>query len=327
MTRIRRTYLGALLLASMKRVVSRSMGDIIATGFGLSQAEFSPTTSFLNTSASLEPSNSPAIATGTYTGTNATACWSSWKEYWAYTNAIAGPETSYLTTIVSSTTGYQSEYSGTTETDVETFKGTSVQDNGGFTINTKTLDSTSTTVYTISPRPASSYTTTTAITSYTLVPCNGSSVPIPTCTLSSVVPQCQKQWEAYVSSELLPSPTPPSHCDINQGIVTALTYETQPPCASTYQSSLSSWRSQLSSITKPPCTQASVGGQLCSTIKDAYVHQQNSVFFPNVGFAPYFSNGYLGSFANITAGNYTKSWWWPTSSTLGVPGCTLECGR
>jgi hypothetical protein len=117
------------------------------------------------------------------------------------------------------------------------------------------------------------------------------------------------------------------NASLRMSIVTAMTYETQPPCASTSQSSLSSWRSQLSSITKPPCTQASAGGQLCSTIKDAYVHQQNSVFFPNVSFAPYFSNGYLGSFANITAGNYTKSWWWPTSSTLGVPGCTLECGR
>jgi hypothetical protein len=232
-----------------------------------------------------------------------------------------------VTTIISTTTGYQSEYAGTTETDIYTFTGTSVQDNGGFTISTETLDSTSTSVYTISARPASSYTITTTRTSYTLMTYSGTSVRMPTCQLPSVVPQCQSQWEGYASSELLASPTPPTHCDINEGIVPVMTWETQPPCASKYQASLSSWRSQLLSVTKPPCTQASVGDQLCSSVKDAYVHQQNSVFFPNVSFAPYFSNGYLGSFANITAQNYTKSWWWPTSSTLGVPGCTLGCGR
>jgi hypothetical protein len=327
MTRIHRVYLGALWLTLIKLAMSRSIGDIIAAGFGLSDTKVSTTSSSSNTSTSVELSNYTAVATGGTTKINATACWSSWTDHWAYTKAIASPKISYLSTIVSTTTGYQSEYPGTTETNIATSRGTSVQDNGGFTINTKTLDSTSTTVYTISPRPASSYIITTTITSYTLISYTGSSVPMPTCTLPSIVPQCQNQWEAYASSELLPSPTPPSHCDINQGIMTAMTFETQPPCASTYQASLSSWRSQLSSITKPPCTQASVGGQLCSTIKDAYVHQQNSVFFPKVSFAPYFSNGYLGSFANITAGNFTKSWWWPTSSTLGVPGCTLGCGR
>jgi hypothetical protein len=49
--------------------------------------------------------------------------------------------------------------------------------------------------------------------------------------------------------------------------------------------------------------------------------------FPKRQLRTSLSNGYLGSFANITAGNYTKSWWWPTSSTLGVPGRTLGCGR
>ena len=327
MTRLYQIYLGALWLALMELVVPRSMGDIIAAGFGLSDTKVSTTSSSSNTSASLGVSNYTAVEAGATTMINATACWSSWTDYWSYTTAIASPKISYLATIVSTTTGYESEYPGTTETNVATFKGTSVQDNGGFTISTKTLDLTSTTVYTISPRPASTYTITTAITSYTLVSYNGSSVPMPICTLPSIVPQCQNQWEAYVSSELSPSPTPPSHCDINEGIGAARTLETQPACASPYHASLFSWASQLSSITKPPCTQASVGGQLCSTIKDAYVHQQNPVFFPNVSFAPYFSNGYLGSFANITAGNYTRSWWWPTSSTLGVPGCTLGCGR
>ncbi|GAB7323585.1 hypothetical protein MBLNU13_g07079t3 [Cladosporium sp. NU13] len=292
---------------SLQLAVSAHVGDIVASGFGLSRT--------------------PAIAADPLMNSSANSCWTSWAEYWSYKQVIATPQTHDLSTIVSTKTGYVSGYAGTTETDIGTSKGLSIKDNGGFTINTKTIDSTWTSRYTFSSRSGSSYTITNSFTSYISVSYNGTTVQRPTCQLSNVVSQCQSQWEVYVSSELLPSPTPPSHCDINQGIVPVMTWEKQPACASTYQASLSSWRSRLSSITKPPCTQASIGGSLCDTIKDVYVHQQNSVFFPNVSFAPYFSNGYLGSFANITAQNYTKSWWWPTSSTLGVPGCTLGCGR
>jgi hypothetical protein len=75
---------------------------------------------------------------------------------------------------------------------------------------------------------------------------------MPTCMLPSLVRECQNQWEAYVSSELSPSPTPPSHCDINEGIGGVGALEIQPACASPYHASLFSWASQLSSITKPP---------------------------------------------------------------------------
>lgn len=280
-----------------------------------------------NMASGFELSQTTAIATGPFTNSSADSCWASWAEYWSYKQAAATPQTRGLSTILSTTTVHVSGYAGTIETEIGTSKGPSMQNNGGFTIRTRTIDSTWTSRHTFSARPESSYTRTNTFTSYTLVSYDSTTVQMPTCQLPSVVSQCQSQWDAYVSSELLPSPKPPSHCDINQGIVPVMTWETQPACASTYQSSMSSWRSQLSSISKPPCTQASIGGSLCDTIKDAYVHQQNSVFFPTISFAPYFSNGYLGSFANITAQNYTKSWWWPTSSTLGVPGCTLGCGR
>lgn len=291
----------------LQLAASTNLGDIVASGFGLSRTT--------------------AIAPGPFTNSSVDFCWASWAEYWSYKQAAATPQTSGLATIISTTTGHISGYAGTTETHIGTRKGLSTQNNGGFIISTRTIDSTWTSRYTFSARPESSYTRENTFTSYTLVSYGGATVQEPTCQLSSVISQCQSQWEAYVSSELLPSPTPPSHCDINQGIVPIMTWETQPACASKYQASLSSWRSQLSSVTKPPCTQASIDGSLCDAIKDAYVHQKNSVFFPAVSFAPYFSNGYLGSFANITAQNYTKSWWWPTSSTLGVPGCTLGCGR
>jgi hypothetical protein len=190
MTQIRLMYLGALFLASMELVATRGMGDIIAAEIGLSDTDVTTIGSFSNASMSVGYSNSTVATARAPNDTDANACWSSWTNYWVYTKAIASPRLSYLTTTVSTTTVCQSQYFGTTETAISTFKGTSVQDNGGFTISTKTLDSTSTTVYTIDPRPGSSYTKTTTITSYTLVSYNGSSVPMPTCTLSSVVSQC-----------------------------------------------------------------------------------------------------------------------------------------
>ena len=193
--RIHRTYLGILCFALLDLVASRNMGDIVASGFGLSDAT--------------------AITAGPFTNTSENLCWMSWTDYWSYTQAIASPKTSDVSTIVTKTTGYDSGFSGTTETYISTIKGTSVQDNGGFTISTMTLDSVATSVLTISARPGSSYTGAYTFTSVTLLSYDGRSIQVPTCRLSSIVPQCQGQWEVYASSQLLPSPTPPSHCDIN----------------------------------------------------------------------------------------------------------------
>jgi hypothetical protein len=348
MKRKQRARLGLICLTLVGSAVSRGIGDIVASGLGLSNTIAITTGWSTNSSASSRVPNTTAIATesslaanasstlvnttsiptGKFANASADSCWSSWTDYWAYSNAIANPKASPVTTIISEETGYVRGLPAETFTEVSTLTGTSTQFNGGFAISTVTLDSIATSFYTQRAREGSSYTRTDTYTSITLLSYDGPSVPVPTCQLSSTVPQCQSQWEAYASSELLPSPTPPSHCDINKGLIdTRPRIETQPPCASEYHASVSSWREQVSSVTKPPCTQASVGGQLCSTIKDMYVHLENPMFFPDVEFAPYFSNGYLGSFANITAQNYTKSWWWPTSSTLGVPGCTLGCGR
>ncbi|KAM0695545.1 hypothetical protein Q7P36_005905 [Cladosporium allicinum] len=272
--------------------------------------------------------NTIAIPTGRFANASADSCWPLWTDYWTYSNAVANPKTSDVSTVIEIETETQEAYAATTETDISTLTGTSVQDNGGFTISTRTTDSLTTFVYTITEQPGSTVTRTDTYTSITLLSYNGPSIPMPTCQLPSIVLQCQSQWETYASSQLSPSPTPPSHCDINQGLIHADPPEYQPPCASAYHSSVKSWYESLSTITAPPCTQASVSGALCSSIKDAYVHQQNDVFFPsNVSFAPYFSNGYLGDFADVTASDYSVTWQWPTSSTLGVPGCTLGCGR
>ncbi|KAI7647119.1 hypothetical protein KC318_g18857, partial [Hortaea werneckii] len=62
--------------------------------------------------------------------------------------------------------------------------------------------------------------------------------------------------------------------------------------------------------------------------RDNYVHDQNHAFKPKeVENAPYFSAGYLGTWVDASAGDFNTSYYWPTSATLGVPSCTLGCGR
>ena len=86
-----------------------------------------------------------------------------------------------------------SDYSGTTKTKVFTYTGTSLQDNGGFTISTRTSNSKSSSTYTMRPRSGTTSTITTTLTSYTLVSYNGTRVPEPSCELPSIFPQCQSQ--------------------------------------------------------------------------------------------------------------------------------------
>ena len=80
----------------------------------------------------------------------------------------------------------------------------------------------------------------------------------------------------------------------------------------------------------PSCTQASIGGELCDSVRDEYVQMKASWFAPEemtTGFL-FFSAGYLGTWANATAGDIQPSYYWPTSQTLApAPSCTVGCGR
>ena len=76
------------------------------------------------------------------------------------------------------------------------------------------------------------------------------------------------------------------------------------------------------------CSQASIGDALCDSVRDNYVHDENYAFKPkDADDAPYFSAGYLGTWVDARAGDFNTSYYWPTSATLGVPSCTLGCGR
>ena len=287
-----------------------------------------PPTSTAPTASTPPPLTTSLSAGSAPNNVSVDECWSSWEAFWSNNLTRTESSTSTIGFFTSTSTYTETAYPGTTEAHTSTIKTTDTIDNGGFAISTQTLDTTSTTKITIFSRPASTETNTLTGTSLTLLPYTGTILSEPTCKLPSSVSQCQAQWEAYVTSQLVPGPSIPPHCDINYGVMPPITTGL-PSCVTSYRSAAGSYQESMDSITRPPCSQASIGGDMCNTIKDAYVYQQNYVFWPSRAnqYAPFFSNGYLGTFENLTATDYNTSWYWPTSSTLGVPSCTLGCGR
>lgn len=154
--------------------------------------------------------------------------------------------------------------------------------------------------------------------------------PKPTCKLPSVVQDCQTSWEAYITSRLEPSPTPPPHCDINAGFLHNT--NTVPPCAKSYSAVEASYYSKFEAtdaIQAPLCTAASISGSLCQSVRDAY--QIDQAFSPTLDPATLSADGGPLFFNQGTIGlykGYNTTWVWPTSSTMGdAPSCTLGCGR
>lgn len=114
-------------------------------------------------------------------------------------------------------------------------------------------------------------------------------------------------------------------CDVGAGF---LNDRTVPACASSYSTEQASYYDWKYSILTPECTQASVGGELCQSVRDDYVRRADWFAPTAYTTAFFFSAGYLGNFQNETAGNMQPSYYWPTSATLApAPSCTLGCGR
>lgn len=152
--------------------------------------------------------------------------------------------------------------------------------------------------------------------------------PKPTCKLPSVVGDCQRSWEAYITTQLMPSPTPPPHCDFKDQFPFT---ESLPPCAKSHYDAVSSYEKRIGDFrySTPQCTAASISESLCQNVRDAY--QMDRGFRPDIDNATQSRDGAPFFFNQGTIGLYKgfdTTWVWPTSSTLGqAPGCTLGCGR
>jgi hypothetical protein len=99
--------------------------------------------------------------------------------------------------------------------------------------------------------------------------------------------------------------------------------QSAPACYTNGQASWESWRSYVAEATSPICSQAPTTGDLCTSLKDAYVLGYND------NLAPTF---FVGAGATFSSGSYSfmspafTGWTWPASQPF-APGCSLDCGR
>lgn len=275
------------------------------------------------------PFTATASATAIPGNVSVDECFASWEKFWsasANISSISYSSSPTKTWTVTGTNIYSSRPATTGEFKT-TIDYTETIINGGFTISTKTIDTTSTSLYTESAYPGETDVYTNEGTWYAVESFSARLPPTPSCHLPSSVSKCQNQWEKYISVQLAPSPTPPPHCDIDGGF---LNNRTKPACATTYDNSIESYMSWTSAITEPICTQASIGNPLCSSIRDNVQRDENYNFAPAAAtnqYVLYRSAGYVAYYADPAKGDFNTSYSWPTASTLGVPSCTLGCGR
>lgn len=309
---------------------SPAIGDLVASGLGIARVT---NTSSLSSQTASSLSSAAVTGISSANGTVNGGCYASWLTYWSasrasvLTSAAAVDGLNLSTSAINTTTLTSTDVfpaePQSTWTYVQTIDRTVYSMDGGFTISTEIIDTTSTNIQTYESEAASTYIYTTTITQETTFESTVSVPPKPSCTLPSVVPQCESEWTSWISTQLVPAPTPPPHCDIGAGF---MNNRTVPPCAITYSEAEASWESLVGTdpeVSSPACTAASIGGALCSSIVDNYANNENAVFEPTLAQeAFFFSQGTLGFFNGVNT-----SWTWPTSSTLGVPSCTLGCGR
>ncbi|KAK3639539.1 hypothetical protein LTR22_017401 [Elasticomyces elasticus] len=325
-----------LLLSAVRLAQATSLADYIVAGLGVgsSTTDISSATSV----ATPQPTGGsiPAVVTSLhalYSNGSVDECYSSWDR-WLSASWLEtwGTYVDY-TTFTTRWTQTAPAYNGSTYVATETVDTTQTILNGMFPMTTETVHTTYTSSETIASTPAKTSTGGGTFT-YSHLSTQNNTLAKPTCVLPSIVSQCQSQWERWITTQLVPGPTPPPHCDINAGFLQNT--NTVPPCATSYASVVASYGAYIDAYPSPLCTQVclyhqpSVGGPLCDSVRQNYVSQENYQFAAETAttqYLPFFSAGYQGGPMNETAGDWDISWTWPTASTLGVPSCTLGCGR
>ncbi|KAI9711196.1 MAG: hypothetical protein M1820_002183 [Bogoriella megaspora] len=268
-------------------------------------------------------------------------CWAQWASYWSLGTLTApGTTESYLIRNFTSTWGITnnvSDWVQSSQTLRSTWTTTHVVVAGGFTKTTltSTLSSTETLVGTT----IKGYTNTVQFTQTefdeysTITLTTRPGVSPPTCVLNSTqIPGCQSQWEEFVSDRI----------DYGNSILSGSTV-TRPPCTgqasggfaaiafictdenaqwSSYNEAISSLRS-LQTNPAPSCSQASIGAELCTSIRSVFINDLSNWA------SQYWSNilGYdVGSAAvwSIYSNSLTSATT-PINTALLAPGCSIGC--
>ncbi|KAI9708584.1 MAG: hypothetical protein M1820_003802 [Bogoriella megaspora] len=260
--------------------------------------------------------------TGMFTEKNGSIdrCWNQWTSYWSDHTANISTITaiSNATTIITET-DFVSQDDGSPTTFVTTMTSTNTVSDGGLPIATTTIVTTKSLTYT----DHVSYVT--KVSTHTMqFPADDTYITYLgrdalNCTLPAHVPQCETEWEAWVSRQVAAPPIKPETCARPEG--NHPTYSTTTPCIKSFDDAYNSFYSMQASA-KPRCSQASLPSHLCDELKDAYVTGNLNLIPKEFNFfGAFMSNGYLGFYNGFT--RYTT---WQTKASLG-PSCTLGCGR
>ncbi|KAF2236547.1 hypothetical protein EV356DRAFT_530828, partial [Viridothelium virens] len=279
------TGTSSFLSQELNRTTTAMVSPIPLSRFNASSSRLSALPSVRNTSFTYGSSANGSVE----------SCWNQWQSYWSSYDLRFVPMG--LSTPTSSSTGTTTE-TGAFEFTFDSPSGTSTttdiytqtQGVDGFAITT--ITSTLIQTYTISSAIAStsteSFTRTVESTSlfYSPVPTN---LKTPACSLPSYLPQCQSQWNSYLSAQS--ASTDPF------GVAPHCSQATTQPgqCASLRSNYLATWNDGAASALNWGYGEQTIG---------AAETEVTSI--------------------NGTQTNFGVSTWWPTHSTL-FPGCTIGC--
>ncbi|KAK4541467.1 hypothetical protein LTR36_007913 [Oleoguttula mirabilis] len=260
------------------------------------------------TTTTLASSNSSS-SNFTWTGD----CWAQWNEYWSasifdtqyWYNTYADVATTTIVAPVVVTSVRTGTYT-TTETQIETW----VSEQGAFPVATSTVTFVDTftntnpdiTITATLTEGTTTSVTTETVTNITNLVAPKGGITTPSCTLPSIVPQCQSQWNAWLNDSFAISDVLPFTCSQSNTAGCA-------SASASWESGLDAFYGTVPAIfyandfVTPLCTQATLPSGLCSTLVSSFLE-------------PFEDGG-----RNFAHRSFNS---WPSASVL-APGCTLGC--
>jgi hypothetical protein len=319
------------------KTTSNNIGDFVAAGLGMTRSadtslttSSSATTESDDTTLTSTTSSATAIATqpssGNYTLSFTGNCWEQWTSYWSASSSassavtrVSVPATNTFTLTIWSISASTERFSGTTTVTVK---------NGAFAQTTfTTFAETSNAYVVVTSSPTRTVVRTATYDNGTISSLFHGTIVQPTCVLPTLMPECQSNWENWVSGKFESYPPEPTACASYQYSAVSL----QPPSC---QGPLSSYSYAASIVgqnnnrSPPPCTQATVTGAICSTlvksylqVAKAYNQQIDGVIAGGMNYTTYTTTEAANSHVATVTSNV---FFWDPSSSL-APGCTLGC--
>ena len=198
---------------------------------------------------------------------------------------------------------------------------------------------TSTTIITMTLAPTASYTeltgtksvytTTEVIETYFYL---GETFTIhhttPACVLPSIMPQCQAQWDSWVSIQIATIGGTPSSCVANltdEGATSMILNDYICAASKSWHDASASLNAAKGSPT-PICDLAHIDTAQCNDLRSLHLSKWSDSVTVDHPYTPLMTDiGFQPTEATGSNGSIISSSYWPSTSRLG-PGCSLGCG-